>query len=107
MRRLSPEPLVPWVLWSGTWEYAELAYSGGEAVVTATCQHDLAILEETHGGRYSDEDQRIQHSGDKIFEFLDDIIGKKLSWGNQQIGIGRSYPTGPQEDFRRYINEQR
>ena len=75
----------PWVLWSGTFEYAQIS-QGQEDSVEITAQHDLAVLEEKDNSRFTDEDQVQRFSGDRIFEYITDQQSVKLTWGRRPSG---------------------
>ena len=53
-----------------------------------TCQHDLAILDEKDGRRYTDEDQRNKWATDYAYEFLPEMEGVRLYWGGGPVGGG-------------------
>lgn len=78
---------APWVAWKGTFEYATLNV-GDENSITVTCQHDLAILEESDGSRYTDEDQQRRFTGDTGFEYVARIATQKLVWGGGPVVTG-------------------
>lgn len=77
----------PWLAWKGTFEYASISL-GEQSVVSITCQHDLAMLDEKHGDRYSDEDQRDKFSGDVGLQYAASTAGKKLLWGGGGVEPG-------------------
>lgn len=85
----------PWVVWKGWVEYAQVQ-RGGENTVSLICQHDLAVLNEKEGSRFTDEDQQAEYSGDLGFEFVADMVDKKLYWGGGPTVTGRRYPYGHQ-----------
>jgi hypothetical protein len=70
----------PWVLWKGWYEYASISL-GEESAVSVTCQHDLSILNEKKGDRYSDEDQQSKFTGDVGLAFTANMASTKLIWG--------------------------
>ena len=88
----------PWIVWQGTLEYSQLT-RGESNTISLVCQHDLAVLEEKDGGRFTDEDQQNKYSGDLAFEFVHDQAGKKLFWGGGPVSTGRKYP-GYKDEFR-------
>ena len=75
----------PLLLWRGFFEFASIS-QGDQSVVSITVQHDLAILNETDGSRFTDEDQQVRFSGDVGFEFIADMANLKLIWGGTRIG---------------------
>ena len=76
----------PWVLWRGTFEYASIG-QGESNVVSITLQHDLAILDEADGGRYTDEDQQSRFAGDRGFEYVAEMGTVKLLWGGKPVVV--------------------
>ena len=77
----------PWIAWSGWFEYATISLDT-ESSVEVVCQHDLAVLDENNGGRYSDEDQQDRYTGDVGFEFATSTVGVKLLWGGRPVSGG-------------------
>lgn len=78
---------APWIAWKGTFEYATLT-AGEDNSINITCQHDLAILEESESSRYTDEDQQRRYSGDTGFEYVARIATQKLVWGGGPVVTG-------------------
>jgi len=70
----------PWVLWSGTLEYATVQ-QGEENSINLVCQHDLATLEEKDNSRFTDEDQDKRYDGDRMFEYITKMANVRLNWG--------------------------
>lgn len=81
----------PWVVWSGWWEHASMSLGANNAI-RATAQHDLSILNEKDGSRYSDEDQQQLYSGDVGFEFTPYMADLQLAWAG---GRASSVIGGP------------
>lgn len=77
----------PLVIWGGWYEYASISL-GENAVVQVIAQHDLSILTEKDGGRYSDEDQQAAYTGDVGLEFAATIASLKLRWGGGGVVVG-------------------
>ena len=85
----------PWIVWKGWFEYANIILDK-QGTVTIIAQHDLSILNDKDGGRYTDEDQQQRFSGDVFFEFVTDMPTVKLQWGGRTIGgSGSGGPGGP------------
>jgi hypothetical protein len=83
----------PWTLWRGFFEFA--AIQQGESVtVLMTLQHDLSVLSEINGGRYTDEDQQTRFSGDLGLEYVTDQNGLKIIWGGGRVVGGASGGSG-------------
>ena len=91
----------PWVVWRGWYEFAgiEMAEDSG---ISITCQHDLSILTEKFGSRYSDEDQQKAYTGDVGLEFTADMAGVKLLWGGLPVrsGLRDEMPAGDDAEIR-------
>ena len=83
----------PWVRWRGFFEYASIT-QGDDIAVLLTLQHDLSILNEKHGGRYTGEDQESQFTGDLGLEFVTDQNGLKLIWGGGRTVSGSFGASG-------------
>jgi hypothetical protein len=92
----------PWIAWKGWFEYASVSL-GEQAIVEVTCQHDLSVLNEKDGGRYSDEDQQDAYTGDVGFEFVAATVGVKLVWGGRRVG--GTGPSRPRDDEAQPIND--
>lgn len=87
----------PWLLWKGHFDYASIT-QGGDNTVSITLQHDLSVLDEKDGGRYTDEDQQLKFTGDRGFQFVTDMATVKLNWGGMRViaGEGGFTPPGSQ-----------
>lgn len=77
----------PWITWKGFLEFASIRH-GADNAVTLTCQHDLAILNENDGARFTDEDQEVRFTGDTGFQYVTDMAGIKLVWGGGVVASG-------------------
>ena len=77
----------PVIMWSGTLENASIV-QGKTSAISITVQHDLAVLDEADGGRFTDEDQQVNFSGDVGFEFVADMVGLRLIWGGGRVNNG-------------------
>jgi hypothetical protein len=82
----------PWIVWKGWFEYASIRV-GEDSAVAMTCHHDLSVLTEKDGSRFSDEDQLGRYSGDRFFQFVTDQSGLRLVWGGTLLGT-RTEPGG-------------
>jgi len=74
----------PWIVWSGWFEYAAIKV-GADSAVTMTCHHDLSVLTEKDGARFSDEDQHQRYASDNFFQFVTDQNGLRLVWGGTPV----------------------
>jgi len=97
----------PFVMWKGTLDYSSIKH-GAENVVSLTLQHDLAILNEADGSRFTDEDQQVRYSGDVGFQYVTDVAGVKLLWGGRPVsgsgggsgrGAGDERPNNFDRDY--------
>ena len=91
----------PWVLWKGSFEYAAIRQDA-DSQVSITVKHDLAVLSEKDGGRYTDEDQQSRFTGDVGFEYITDMSGVDLRWGGSKVidPAGRGDVRPPRTDDR-------
>jgi len=76
----------PWTVAAGTFEFATIDL-GEDNAVTITMQHDLAALDVSDGGRFTDEDQQQRFAGDLGLSFVADSVDKALPWGG---GVARN-----------------
>ena len=77
----------PWIAWSGWFEFASIKVDA-ESSISITCQHDLSMMNEKDGSRYSDEDQQNRYAGDVGLEFTSDMVGLRLLWGGGPVASG-------------------
>lgn len=74
----------PEIIWRGFFEFA--AINQEESVtILMTLQHDLAVLQENDGGRFTDEDQQRKFAGDRGFKFVTDQSGIRLIWAGGPV----------------------
>jgi len=92
----------PWVLWRGTYENASITH-GENSSISVTVRHDLAILEEKDGSRFTDEDQQQNFAGDEGFEFVYAMGNMKLVWGKGPVT--GSFDGGDDATQPRYVQE--
>lgn len=98
----------PWLLWRGTYEYATLSPSDsidGTSTITIQCQHELAVLDEIAGDRFTDEDQQAKYTGDTGFEFIHEMKNLKLRWGDTTV-TGGGLNTDPRPAPRNQPGEE-
>ena len=57
-------------------------------MITVTAQHDLAVLNEVDGSRFSDEDQQQRFAGDVGLEFVHQQSTIRLVWGGLTVKPG-------------------
>jgi hypothetical protein len=74
----------PWIVWSGWFEFASIAQAA-ESEISIICQHDLSVLSEIDGSKFTDEDQQEDYSGDVFFEHVHEMqtLAQKLLWAGR------------------------
>jgi hypothetical protein len=77
----------PWIIWRGKYEYSQIS-QGDTNVISIIVQHDLAILDEIEGSRFTDEDQQSKFPGDLGLRYVTDTASVKLFWAGGSIGGG-------------------
>ena len=87
----------PWVLWKGILEYASIR-QGAENVIQLTAKYDLAVLDDKHGGRFTDEDQQTRFTGDIGFQYVTDMPGQKIRWAGGWVDTGAPFVLPPWKD---------
>ena len=84
----------PWVATRGKLEYSQVI-RGEQNAVQITVQHDLALLNEIAGDRWTHEDQTAKFAGDQGLEYVHEMAGLKLLWGGaERISGGRNTDLG-------------
>ena len=78
----------PWVVWSGWFEFASIRV-GTDNQITISGQHDLAVLNEIKGSRFTDEDQQSKYPGDNGFLHIHRMATTRLLWGGKAGFWGR------------------
>ena len=66
--------------WSGFMDNISIRL-GAENALALQCENDFRFFDRANGSLFTDEDQQRRFSGDVFFEFLDQMIDAKLSWG--------------------------
>jgi len=84
----------PWLVWSGWFDYAAIQL-GKESSVAITCHHDLSVLAERDGSRFTDEDQEERYAGDRFFRYVTDQRSLKLLWGGTKVSTIDTDPNVP------------
>ena len=88
----------PWIIAGGTLEFSSIHMAADDNVISVTMQHDLAVLDETEGSKFSDEDQRQRWPADEGFEYVADNRAIRLRWGDPKAlvpsggGNGNDWP---------------
>lgn len=91
----------PWVATRGKVEYQQVV-RGNQNSVSITVQHDLSLLDETAGDRWSHEDQLAKYPLDQGLEYVHENEGIKLLWG----GTERVTELGTPHDFPNRMPEE-
>jgi len=73
----------PWIATRGKLEYSQIV-RGDQNTVQITVQHDLALLREIAGDRWTHEDQTAKFAGDQGLEYVHEMGGVKLLWGGTE-----------------------
>ena len=76
----------PWISNKGTYDHAAITI-GNENTITVVAQHDLAVLDEIGGRKFSDEDQRAEYSADVGLEHVVDAEFVKLVWAGGPVVV--------------------
>ena len=93
----------PTIVWEGSMDQmmVSVGAEGGD-VISLTAESELARFDKASNLRYTDTQQQSEFSGDIAFEFMADIEGAKIRWGDANsdpiAGVKRSprtAPTGP------------
>ena len=73
----------PTVVWEGAMDQMEISVGaeGGDAIVL-TAESELARFDKASNLKYTDSQLQSQFSGDLAFEFMADIEGAKIRWGD-------------------------
>lgn len=94
---------TPTEVWAGFMDQMNvtLGADGGDAI-ELIAESELAKFDRASNQRYTDNNQQAAHSADLIFEFLQDIEGIKVLWGDRtsDSGAGKSIPTDNAEPER-------
>ena len=76
----------PWISNKGKYDHAAVTI-GNDNTITVFAQHDLAVLDEIAGRKFSDEDQRTEYSADVGLEHVVDAEFVKLVWGGGPVVV--------------------
>lgn len=74
----------PFKLFSGTVDTADIEESGETATISINCESKLVALKRTRTRRYTPEDQKLEYSNDKFFDFVASLQDKNIEWGKGQ-----------------------
>lgn len=86
----------PTVVWEGAMDQMEISVGaeGGDAIVL-TAESELARFDKASNLKYTDAQLQSQFSGDLAFEFMADIEGAKIRWGDANSDSIAGGPKGP------------
>lgn len=71
----------PYLIFSGIIDTMNLTEDADQATIKLTVENRLLDLERTRIRRYTDEDQKLDFTGDVGFEYVGEIQDKELLWG--------------------------
>ncbi len=99
----------PFEMFRGKVDVPELTYGGGESFVELLIESEWADGEIANGEMYSDAQLQSEYSGDLGFEFLTDMVNRKVVWGSNRVvslgnngGGGSDGTTGRFPGFGRF-----
>ena len=84
--RLDDGTLVgdPWIVTRGKIEFPSSS-RGEDNTIILRVQHDLAVLDEIPGAKFSDEDQVTRYPADRGFEFVEEQGSLRLPWASTSV----------------------
>ncbi len=87
---------TPWVFYRGRVEKSGLV-RGNDNSIRIVIQHELAVLNQQIGTKYTDEEQQRRYPGDTAFSRVDQVEVMQLTWGNKVVYVGAPTfrPPGP------------
>jgi len=71
----------PIVSWAGRMDQPTLDVDGTTATISIACENRLVDMNVAVDRRYTNEDQQLDHPGDRGFEFVNSIQEVMLYWG--------------------------
>lgn len=78
---------TPQERWSGYMDNISVRL-GGEDGLALQCENEFRFFDRANGALFTDEDQQRRYSGDVFFEFQDQLIDAKLTWGGVTSRLG-------------------
>ncbi len=79
---------TPEEIWSGIMSVMRIKFGPNTGSIVVECEHRLRRRPLVQ--RYTDEDQKSRHAGDRFFQFLHQIPGYISKWGSKDV----TYSTG-------------
>ena len=88
----------PTEVWAGFMDQLNVSLGADNDAIELTAESELAKFDRASNKRYTDSNQQAAHSGDLFFEYLQDIDGIKVRWGdrNSDSGAGKPFPNYPE-----------
>jgi len=91
----------PVIVFSGFMDVMTINDSGETSTITVSAENKLIVFQKTAVRRYTAEDQKIEHSTDKGFEFVAKIQEKEIVWGRPSPASMNTGGRGnPLRDYR-------
>jgi len=86
----------PTIVWEGVMDQMNLSVGaeGGDAI-QLVAESELARFDKASNKKYTHSQQQDQHSGDLLFEFMADIEGAKIRWGDASSNNVAGAPNIP------------
>lgn len=73
----------PTIVWEGAMDQMELSVGASDGdVIVLTAESELARFDRASNLKYTDAQLQTDFSGDLAFEFMSDIEGSKIRWGD-------------------------
>lgn len=73
----------PTIVWEGAMDQMELSVGAADGdVIVLTAESELARFDKASNRKYTDAQLQSDFSGDLAFEFMADIEGAKIRWGD-------------------------
>lgn len=66
--------------WSGFMDHVSIRL-GAENIIALQCENQFRFFDRANGSLFTDEDQQRRYSGDKFFEYLNQMVDATLTWG--------------------------
>lgn len=72
-------------VWSGRFDVMTIDDTAPSPVIRVTAEHAMLAWQTATGALFSDAEQRLQHPGDKFFEFAAQMAEATLVWPNKSF----------------------
>ena len=67
--------------WSGWGDSLAIQLGGDQDGLELQCESEMRFFDRSNGARFTDEDQQTRYSGDVMFQYLDQMIDARVTWG--------------------------